>query len=556
MFVNRRYYHKRICCTLTVGILSIIVVTAQAQDYFEQEIRHRQFSSPKESNYTEKEDFYIWSAPAWDNIPLLEWLEARGIVRRIGDDSSQEVFIYEMDIKKAYEYKKEICAQFSMVGDNAATDILYGLAKAAIAFNDRDIIKFLIELPGPDGAGTQNKQDILREIKDAIPVTFFQVFLEQSKLVQEAIIPSLFDLQLASFSAVETGSLLTTQGEAYKLIVTMNDVHLQLLFKLTPEIMDRKPTLHGVFDFDGDGEEEIFIEWHEQREEYGVDHHYQVYKEKEGEYEVLGDFKIEDMMEDCYVGFIKETDPDQPRKVLFSTRVGSRYEALYLLSRDGRSVDEVCSATAWGLQDIDRDGIHEIMIIYMHSWERRFSIDLQFRYIVIFQWDDESFSYRKIWPEDNEVIAELYDVDDDGCDEIVALTDTGEEKEGRKLSIYKMSNKAFVLISQLDVTYPYTAFDILGIRRLKDRKQIVLLLEEYKSREEVQKDPQAQGVQMIRGYDFKDDHLELTWSNGKIKEATDMAPVVDTDGDGEEEMLFRNVESGKPVMLKGEREFF
>lgn len=498
-----------------------------------------------------------WWASVGGDIRFLEWLEAKSIVKQAGrsqDDQFNEVFMYEMDIKKAYEHKKEICARFKMVGDDIATNILYGLMKAAIAFDDREIVRFFINLPGPDGAGQQNKQDILREIKDTIPVTFFQVFLEQSKRVQESIIPLLFDLSLVSYSAVETVSLLTADGEVYKLSLTAEDIQLQLLLRLAPEIMERKPTLHGVFDFDGDGEGEVFIEWHEQRPEYGIDHHYQIYKKKE-KYEILGDFKIEDMMEDCDVVFVTEPDPDQPRKVLLTIRGGSRYCELYLLSRDGKSANEVYGAASWGLQDIDRDGIYELVMIQIHSGEERFSIDLQFRYIGIFQWDDDSLSYRKIWSEDGEVIAELYDVDDDGCDEIVALTDTGEEKEGRKLSIYKLSNKAFLLISQLDVTYPYTAFDIHGIRRLKDRKQIVLLLEEFKSREEIQKDPHAQGAQVMRGFDFKDGHLEPAWLNDKIEVADYSASIEDTDGDGEK-MVFMDRETGKPVMLKGERAFF
>src|SRR5712692_7982448 len=112
-------------------------------------------------------------------------------------------------------------------------------------------------------------------------------------------------------------------------------------------------------------------------------------------------------------------------------------------------------------------------------------------YIEIFQWDDSSFSYQKRWPwrdftgalgKGYEAMAELYDMDDDGDKEVVALIDTEEGADkGRKLAIYKLSGEAFALVSQIDVTSPDTAVDFLDIRRLRDRKQIVLLLADPRS---------------------------------------------------------------------------
>lgn len=130
------------------------------------------------------------------NIHFLEWLETKGIVEQTGkkrDKWSNEVVVYQMDLKKAHQHRKELCAQFKMVGGDAATNILYGLIRAAIAFNDKEIVRFFIYLPGPDGAGTTNKSDILRQIKDAIPIIFLHVLLEQPKEVQRNTIQSLFD---------------------------------------------------------------------------------------------------------------------------------------------------------------------------------------------------------------------------------------------------------------------------------------------------------------------------------------------------------------------------
>jgi hypothetical protein len=139
---------------------------------------------------------YTKWASVGGNIHFLEWLEEKSIVTQIGkrqDKRSHEVLVYQMDLKKARQNKKELCAQFRIVGCDVATNILYGLSKAAIAFKDKEIIRFFIYCPGPDGAGSTNKQDILWEIMHAIPITFFRVLLEQPEEVQQDdIIQSVF----------------------------------------------------------------------------------------------------------------------------------------------------------------------------------------------------------------------------------------------------------------------------------------------------------------------------------------------------------------------------
>jgi len=104
-----------------------------------------------------------------------------------------------MDLKKAHQHKKELCAQFKAVGADAATNILYGLIRAAIAFNDKRIVRFFIYLPGSDGAGQTDRWDILQQIKDAIPITFLQVLFEEPEEIQRDTIQSLFD------TPIETG---------------------------------------------------------------------------------------------------------------------------------------------------------------------------------------------------------------------------------------------------------------------------------------------------------------------------------------------------------------
>jgi hypothetical protein len=224
--------------------------------------------------------------------------------------------------------------------------------------------------------------------------------------------------------------------------------------------------------------------------------------------------------------------------------------------------------------DLDNDGIYELIFGQYHNFDERFGCNfLNIRYFEIFQWNN-NFSYQRIWPPEGwrdygassggngyQVGGMRYDMDDDGKEEIVALTDTGEKGDkGRELSIYKLSDRNYTLLSKVDLTYPYTAIDILGIRRLRDRKQIVLQLEEFRSSEELEKS--IHGKLVLEGYDFKDKHLEFVWLNEQIKVAVgrmemdnSSVSIADTDGDGEEEMVFKTGEADKPIVLKGEKEF-
>ncbi|MDQ1326902.1 MAG: hypothetical protein QG641_182 [Candidatus Poribacteria bacterium] len=88
----------------------------------------------------------------------------------------------------------------------------------------------------------------------------------------------------------------------------------------------------------------------------------------------------------------------------------------------------------------------------------------------------------------------------------------------------------------------------------------MLQLEEFRSSEELEKS--EHGKLVLEGYDFKDKHLEFVWLNEQIKVAVgrmemdnSSVSIVDTDGDREEEMVFKADEADKPIVLKGEKEF-
>lgn len=144
-----------------------------------------------------------------------------------------------------------------------------------------------------------------------------------------------------------------------------------------------------------------------------------------------------------------------------------------------------------------------------------------------------------MWPPADRAFAaldeRLYDLEDDDNREIVGVIHPREgDAKSRKLSIYKLSHGVVTLISQIDVTHPYPAYQILGIRRLRDRKQIVLGLA---------KGQKFGGeVFLPRGY--------------RVPVGEDQTiDIADVDGDEQEAMRFVDKETGQSIILKGEKEF-
>jgi hypothetical protein len=320
---------------------------------------------------------------------------------------------------------------------------------------------------------------------------------------------------------------LNTEGEVFEYRTTPKGIQSQLLLKLPPQVMEHSPKVLGIFDFDSDGTDEVFLEWAYERKRYDFHHHYQIYHKVAEGYVLLGDFELKGGPAVSSIKFITEPNPKQPRKVIFGVHGGAAWETYYLLRRDGKAADELCAASWLKEIDLNHDGIYELVFPSKHNLDKRCSYGiLAFSYLEIFQWDGRS--YQKRWPPEGwcdyvtsgtgcggknyQVMASLCDMDDDGDDEIVALTDTGEKGDkGRKLAIYKWSGEAPALISQIDVTSPYTAIMIGGIQRLRDGKQIVLdLADPQRCADDSQK---GKPGEIKGGYTFKDGQLELAWLN-------------------------------------------
>ncbi|MCF7973969.1 MAG: hypothetical protein K9N55_09145 [Phycisphaerae bacterium] len=219
-------------------------------------------------------------------------------------------------------------------------------------------------------------------------------------------------------------------------------------------------------------------------------------------YQRIGDFELEDMPH-SRMEIVREPDASQPGKVIIVIQCNSTAGTYYLFRRDGKLADRVTTAMHDEHVDLDGDGIDEWIFSHKFSDSLELRLPYKAKGISVFQWDDGTLSYRKTWPEakqsDTVLGGVLYDVDEDGHAEIVAITDTGKGGHPeRYLSLFKLSAGVYQCIAQLNVTLPAPAIDILAIRHLAHGKQILLQLRnEHKS--------------LIAGVDFKDGQLQNVW---------------------------------------------
>jgi len=312
-----------------------------------------------------------------------------------------------------------------------------------------------------------------------------------------------------------------------------------------PWLIDRVP-MNG--DIDGDGSEEVLVEWKKGR--YGTVHLYQVYKKKSGEYERIGEFELEDMPQ-SRIEIVEEPGASQPAKLIIVIQFNSSAGTYYLLRRDGTSADRVTVAMQDEHADLDGDGIYEWAFFHKHSDSRRVRLVHKAKGLSVFEWDRAALAYREAWPPNERNYAlhggVLHDVDQDGHADIVALTDTGKKcHPERYLSIFKCSAGRYRRIAQLDVTLPAPAIDILAIRRLAQGEQILLQLQnEHRS--------------LIAGYNFRGGQLQKIWVDERIKAdyplLDGLIRVVDIDGDSEEEILFLDKEAGQQIVIRGSNDF-
>jgi hypothetical protein len=371
---------------------------------------------------------------------------------------------------------------------------------------------------------------------------------------------------------LRTGGKLFRQSTAMRPAVFVAQLPLKTVVK--------EARLAGVFDFDGDGQPEVFLTWRTSPNNTFI-HHFQVYRMNGQDAALLGQFAFEGGPMARIAFYQPQGTADTP-KVVFDVMGGAMWGTWYLLSLDGKSTQKLGSGTGYHFIDLEKNGIYNLVAYQERPFE---PICTAFGYMSgnpglypeIFR--KKGTGYTQIWPPADwlpydfqlvdqlqgdpvpilgkryAVMAALYDIDRDGAAEIVALTDTVQRGDtNRMLEVYKVSGGDLTLRSQVAVSHPGMAVVIYGIRRLRQTRQAVLLFAD--PRRDCTGGADYPSLSLAAGFDFRQGHLMPVWRR-KFDQFYPYMPAALTDVDrtGEEEMTFPD-RAGVPFLtLRRESEF-
>jgi hypothetical protein len=388
---------------------------------------------------------------------------------------------------------------------------------------------------------------------------------------QSGELPARRDEQLLNGYELRTGGKLFRRTTAMRSAVFVAQLPLTTI--------NKEAKLAGVFDFDGDGQQEAFLAWMTSENNAFV-HHFQVYRIQGQGAVLLGQFTFEGGPLARLTFYQPQGTADSP-KTIFDVMGGAMWGTWYLLSPDGKSTQALGSGTDYHFIDLEKDGIYNLVAYKERPFELVCSV---FGFMSgspglfpdIFR--KEGAGYTQIWPPADwlpydfrlldqlrrdpasllgkhyAVMAALYDIDRDGVAEIVALTDTvlrGDTQ--RTLEVYKVTRGSLVLQSQIAVAHPDMAVVIYGIRRLRETTQAVLLFANPQNCAERAEYP---SLSLAAGFDFRQGHLMPVWRRKFDQFYPSMpAALTDVDRTGEEEMTFPD-RTGLPFLtLRKESEF-
>ena len=335
--------------------------------------------------------------------------------------------------------------------------------------------------------------------------------------------------------------------------------------------------LVGVFDFDRDGQQEVFLTWMTSPNNTFV-HHFQVYRLQRQDAVLLGQFEFEGGPIARIAFYQPQGDADTP-KTVFDVMGGAMWGTWYLLSPDGKSTQELGSGTDYHFIDLEKNGIYSLVAYKERPFEPVCTVfgymsGTPGLYPEIFR--KEGATYKQIWPPADwlpydfqlldqlrrdpkpllgkhyVVMAALYDMDRDGAAEIVALTDIVRRGDTeRALETYKVSGGSLILKSRVAVAHPDMAVVIYGIRRLRETSQAVLLFAD--PRDCVSSHPL---LSVAEGFDFRQGRLMPIWRRKFDQFYPSMpAALTDVDHTGEEEMTFPDSTGSPFLTLRKESEF-
>jgi hypothetical protein len=385
------------------------------------------------------------------------------------------------------------------------------------------------------------------------------------------------ELRVRSGDELLNGYELRTGGQLFRQTTAMRPA--VFVAQLPLKTLGKEARLVGVFDFDGDGQQEAFLTWMTSPNNTFV-HHFQVYRIQRQDAVLLGQFAFEGAPMARIAFYPPQGTADTP-KVVFDVMGGAMWGTWYQLSRDGKSTQELGSGTDYRFIDLEKNGIYDLVAYKERPFEPVCTVfgymsGTPGLYPEIFR--KEGIGYKQIWPpvdwlpynfqlidqlrrdpgpllgKHYVVMAMLYDIDRDGAAEIVALTDIVLRGDTmRTMQVYKVSGGSLILQSQVAVAHPDMAVVIYGIRRLRETRQAVLLFADPQDCARQAADP---SLSLAAGFDFRQGQLTPAWRRKYDQFYPSMpAALTDVDHTGEEELTFPD-RTGKPFLtLRKESEF-
>ena len=118
--------------------------------------------------------------------------------------------------------------------------------------------------------------------------------------------------------------------------------------------------LAGVFDFDGDGQPEVFLEWTISLHETFV-HHFQVYRIAGAQVLLIGRFAFEGGPF-ARIAFYEPKSTGGTPKTIFEVMGGTMWSTWYLLAPDGKTTQKLGSGTGYKFLDLEKNGTYNLVI--------------------------------------------------------------------------------------------------------------------------------------------------------------------------------------------------
>jgi hypothetical protein len=406
-----------------------------------------------------------------------------------------------------------------------------------------------------------------------IRIFAFSVYLVFSVLVAAtAQIVKGLGVSVHNFPAPVKSYRLENSGKLYKIYPGSKPA--DLLTTIPRSEMNRHPHLLGVCDFDTDGTDEYFV-----KRQYKTSmieetiNTIRIYRQRSKTVsDLASEFQIRGNLLEMY--FVKAATSKERNQVIFSMLGGaywSYYQRLnpdgksaHLLVEDGIESTEAARLAPGGgsdllLEDFDGDGIREwVLNVWKGGEDCRCYNPFWIDFLRVLR--PAPRGLQQVWPPKDWWIAQdasptapvqsglssscenkyavtvgLWDIDDDRQDEIVAVRDfAANPNPGRTISIYKLRPgfNSFAETSFLHFSEGPVPVVIEGIRRLKERKQIVLqFMDQGKCTSA------SEHVTMTGGIDYKDGKLTKAWMRDDLNIQVEWK-IEDMDADGEDEVLF------------------